>query len=99
MVACGAEAQAGFAQVRADLCLLGVTGVHPDTGLTTGDADEAAVKRAMVAAAAETVVMATPDKIGASGVWGIAPVDRLAVLVTCGARPDWLPAGVAHLAA
>ena len=35
---------------RADVFLLGVTGVHPDEGLTTGDADEAAMKRALAAA-------------------------------------------------
>jgi DeoR/GlpR family transcriptional regulator of sugar metabolism len=99
MVACGAEAQAGFARVRADLCLLGVTGVHPETGLTTGDPDEAAIKRTMMGAAAETVLMATPDKIGATGVWGIAPIASLGTLVTVGARPDWLPPEVAHLAA
>ena len=99
MVACGPEAQAGFARVRADLCLLGVTGVHPETGLTTGDPDEAAIKRTMMAAAAETVLMVTPDKIGASGVWAIAPLERLGTLVTVGARPDWLPPEVGHLAA
>ncbi len=99
MVACGPEAQAGFQRVRADLCLLGVTGVHPETGLTTGDPDEAAIKRTMMAAAAETVVMATPDKIGVSGVWGIAALGALGMLVTVGARPGWLPPGVAHLAA
>jgi DeoR/GlpR family transcriptional regulator of sugar metabolism len=99
MVACGPEAQAGFARVRADLCLIGVTGVHPETGLTTGDPDEAAIKRTMVGAAAETVLMATPDKIGVSGVWGIAPLERLGTLVSVGPRPEWLPGGVAHLAA
>ena len=99
MVACGPEAQAGFARVRADLCLLGVTGVHPDTGLTTGDPEEAILKRTMMAAAAETVLMATPDKLAVSGVWMIAPLQRLGTLVSVGPRPDWLPPGVAHLGA
>ena len=35
------------AQLRADLYLMGVTGVHAEAGLTTGDFEEAAVKRAM----------------------------------------------------
>jgi DeoR/GlpR family transcriptional regulator of sugar metabolism len=99
MVATGAEAAAGFQQVRADLCLLGVTGVQADHGLTTGDAEEAAVKRAMMAAAGETAVMATPDKLGASGPWRIAPLDRLGTLVAPGERPTWLPPTVAFLAA
>ena len=99
MVACGPEAQAGFARVRADLCLLGVTGVHPQTGLTTGDPEEAMLKCTMMAAAAETVLMATPDKIAVSGVWVIAALDRLGTLVSVGPRPEWLPQGVAHLMA
>ena len=37
MVAVGAEAGLAFAKVKADLCLLGVTGLHPAHGLTTGD--------------------------------------------------------------
>jgi DeoR/GlpR family transcriptional regulator of sugar metabolism len=99
MVACGPEAQAGFARVRADVCLLGVTGVHPQTGLTTGDPEEAVLKRTMMESAAETLLMATPDKIGVSGVWMIAPLQRLGTLVSVGGRPDWLPPGVAHLGA
>ena len=99
MVACGPEAQAGFARVRADLCLLGVTGVHPETGLTIGDPEEAMLKRTMMASAAETVLMATPGKMAVSGVWMIAALDRLGTLVSVGPRPEWLPQGVAHLIA
>lgn len=99
MVAAGAIAHEGFARVRADLCFLGVTGVHPQTGLTTGDADEAALKAGMMRSAGDVVVLATPDKVGVTSAWGIAPIEAVSVLVTCGARPDWLPAGVAHQSA
>ncbi len=99
MVAAGPQAMEGFLRLRADLCLLGVTGVHPETGLTTGDAEEAALKAAMMRAAAEVVVLATPDKLGAASPWIIAPLERLGTLVTNGGRPDWLPPGVQHLAA
>jgi DeoR/GlpR family transcriptional regulator of sugar metabolism len=43
VVTCGAAAGEAAQTVTADLFLLGVTGVHHDTGLTTGDADEAAM--------------------------------------------------------
>lgn len=99
MVASGAMAQEGFARVRADLCFLGVTGVHPQTGLTTGDADEAALKGAMMRSAGEVVVLATPDKIGVTSPWGIAPLEAVSILVSCGGRPDWLPEAVAHKSA
>lgn len=97
MVALGPETAMAYQQINADLCLLGVTGVHPDLGLTTGNSDEAALKRIMSAAAAETVVLATSDKLGHASPWQIAGLDRLSALVTGGARPDWLPAPVDHL--
>jgi DeoR/GlpR family transcriptional regulator of sugar metabolism len=52
--------------VTADLFLLGVTGVHPEHGLTTGDPEEAAMKRALSARAAETYVLASNEKLGAA---------------------------------
>jgi DeoR/GlpR family transcriptional regulator of sugar metabolism len=81
MVAVGAEAAEAYARVRADLCLLGVTGVHPEAGLTTGDYEEAAIKRRMVAQAAETAVIATPDKLGAVSPFAIAPLAAVTTLV------------------
>ncbi|MBN9194808.1 MAG: DeoR/GlpR transcriptional regulator, partial [Microbacterium sp.] len=45
-VSCGAAAVEAANRISADLFFLGVTGVHPTAGLTTGDADEAAMKRA-----------------------------------------------------
>lgn len=99
MVAAGPIAQEAFSRVRADLCLLGVTGVHADTGLTTGDAEEAALKATMIAHAAEVAVLATSDKLRATSPWVIAPLRQLGTLISCGARPDWLPNEVAHLTA
>jgi DeoR/GlpR family transcriptional regulator of sugar metabolism len=99
MVAMGAATVAGYAKLRADLCLLGVTGVHAETGLTTGDAEEAALKQQMMAAAAETVVLATPDKLGTTSPWGIAPLWQLSRLVTTAERPLWLPPSVEHVMA
>jgi DeoR/GlpR family transcriptional regulator of sugar metabolism len=99
MVAMGPETAEAFGRIRADLFLLGVTGVHPDLGLTTGDASEAALKRIMADSAAETVVLATADKIGRASPWRIAPLGQLSTLITTGERPGWLPADVAHVAA
>jgi DeoR/GlpR family transcriptional regulator of sugar metabolism len=99
MVAMGPDTGEAFARVTADLCLLGVTGVHPDRGLTTGDGAEAALKRIMSGAAAEAVVLATHDKLGQASPWQIAQLEAISTLVTSGRRPDWLPDGVAHLTA
>lgn len=88
MVATGAVTAEGYARLRADLCFLGATGLHPDAGLTTGDAEEAAIKRAMLAAAGETIVLATPDKIGAASPHIIAPLSALATLIVAAEGPD-----------
>jgi DeoR/GlpR family transcriptional regulator of sugar metabolism len=97
MVAMGPDTADAFGRIRADICLLGVTGVHPELGMTTGDSNEASLKRIMMNAAAETIVLATSDKIGNASPWGIAPLAALSTLVTSGDRPAWLPKEIAHI--
>jgi DeoR/GlpR family transcriptional regulator of sugar metabolism len=64
-----------------------VTGVHPDAGLSTGDAEEAAVKRALIARAAETVVLASPEKLMAASPFVVAPLSASSLLVVPRATP------------
>ncbi|WP_104667743.1 DeoR/GlpR family DNA-binding transcription regulator [Ensifer adhaerens] len=65
MVATGAATIAAIAGVRVDLFFLGVTAIHPAHGVSTGDFEEAAVKRAILGQAAEIYVLATAEKFGA----------------------------------
>ncbi|GAB4079501.1 DeoR/GlpR transcriptional regulator [Modestobacter muralis] len=81
-VASGAAAVEAAEVVHADLFLMGVTGVHPDSGLTTGDADEAAMKRALSRRAAETYVLASTEKIGAASRFAVLPLAAVAGVVT-----------------
>lgn len=81
-VACGAAAAEAAQNVSADLFLLGVTGVHPDAGLTTGDAEEAAMKRALAARAADTYVLASSEKIGAASRFRVLPWEGVTGLLT-----------------
>ncbi|WP_328721281.1 DeoR/GlpR family DNA-binding transcription regulator [Streptomyces sp. NBC_00247] len=81
-VTCGAAAVEAAQNVSADLCLLGVTGVHPEAGLTTGDAEEAAMKRALSARAAETYVLASSEKIGTASQYRVLPWERVTGLIT-----------------
>jgi len=81
-VAMGAAA-AEFAQgISADLFLLGVTGVHVDAGLTTGDADEAAMKRLLAGRAGETWVLASSEKVGAASPFRVVPLPSIAGVIT-----------------
>jgi DeoR/GlpR family transcriptional regulator of sugar metabolism len=87
VVACGAAAVEAAAGVHADVFLLGVTGVHPEAGLTTGDADEAAMKRALARQAADTYVLASSEKIGAASPFAVLPLTEVAGVIT-DASPD-----------
>ncbi len=87
MVNVGASVVEAAARLRADLYLMGVTGVHATAGLTTGDFEEAAVKRALHERAAETVVLASADKLGAASPFTIAPLSALAALVVPASTP------------
>ncbi|WP_370368512.1 DeoR/GlpR family DNA-binding transcription regulator [Catenulispora sp. GP43] len=81
-VTCGAAAAEAAAQISADVFLLGVTGVHPQAGLTTADADEAAMKRALAARAADTYVLASAEKVGAASRYTVLPLAEVSGVVT-----------------
>lgn len=81
-VACGAAAVEGAGAISADLFLLGVTGVHAEAGLTTGDLDEAAMKRSLAARCAETYVMASEEKIGAASRFAVLPLPAVDGVIT-----------------
>ncbi|WP_182876305.1 DeoR/GlpR family DNA-binding transcription regulator [Microbispora sp. H10670] len=81
-VTCGAAAVEATQNVSADLCLLGVTGVHPQAGLTTGDAEEAAMKRALAARAADTYILASSEKIGTASRFRVLPWEDISGLIT-----------------
>ena len=82
MVAVGAVALEAIGRIRADTYFMGVTGIHPEAGLTTGDAEEAAIKRALATAAAETIVLGSPEKLGAASPFLIVPTWEMSVLLT-----------------
>ncbi|MEW2252674.1 DeoR/GlpR family DNA-binding transcription regulator [Streptomyces sp. NPDC006975] len=86
-VTCGAAAVEAAQNVSADVCMLGVTGVHPEAGLTTGDAEEAAMKRALSARAAETYILASREKIGTASRYRVLSWENITGLIT-DADPD-----------
>jgi DeoR/GlpR family transcriptional regulator of sugar metabolism len=88
MVAVGASAVEAMAHIRADVYFMGVTGVHPAEGLSTGDLEEAYVKRALAARAAEVVVLASTEKLGAASPYVIADIDTVSSIVVDRGAPD-----------
>ncbi len=78
----GAAAVEAFHGIRADICILGVFGIHPDAGVSVLDLEESHVKRAMIAGSADVVAVATADKVGAAGPYRLAPMSSLTHIVT-----------------
>lgn len=81
VVAVGASTAQAISAIRADTYFMGVSGVHPQAGLSTGDMEEASVKRALFANAAETVVLASSEKLGVASAYVVAPLSAAITLV------------------
>jgi DeoR/GlpR family transcriptional regulator of sugar metabolism len=82
VVAVGAATIEAISLIHADQFFLGVTGVHPKTGLTTGDFEEAAVKRALSHAAAETFVLASSEKLNAASPYSVISLQEISGIIT-----------------
>lgn len=87
----GAQTVAEIARLRVNLAVVGVCSVEADRGLGASDAEEAQVKRAMLAAASRRVVAALNERLEAPAPFLIAPlgeIDRL--VLEADAAPDVL---------
>lgn len=81
MVANGALATEAIRRLSADACFLGVTGVHPEHGLTTGELDDAATKRALAERSTEVYVLASEEKIGAVSRYPVLDLDEVTEVI------------------
>jgi DeoR/GlpR family transcriptional regulator of sugar metabolism len=87
-VAFGAATVEAFRNIRADLCFMGVGGLHPDVGISTFSLEESYVKRAIIASAAEVVALASAEKLGTAAPYIAGPLSDLTHLVTERSVPD-----------
>ncbi|QGN38935.1 DeoR/GlpR family DNA-binding transcription regulator [Klebsiella oxytoca] len=81
VVSVGSAALESISRINADLFFMGVTGVHHRAGLTTGDYEEAGIKRALAARAAETVVMASQEKLNSASAFAIGDLGLASTLI------------------
>ncbi|GJJ00544.1 DeoR family transcriptional regulator [Duganella rhizosphaerae] len=81
IVAMGPSALEAIAQIRTDIFFMGVCSLHPLQGISTGDYEEAGIKRAIVAASMKTVVLASPEKLDTASPFQIAPLERIGAIV------------------
>ncbi len=82
LVTVGASTVEAYRTIRADLCFLGIGSLHPEVGISTFDLEEAYVKRAMIASAAEVVAVASADKLGTAAPYIVGPLSDLTHLIT-----------------
>ena len=78
---------------RADIAFLGACALHPRAGLTAHDAQEAAIKRAMVEGAARRIVLTDATKLDVVAPSAVASLQELDLVVS-DAQPAWLRAAV-----
>lgn len=95
VVSVGSAAVEAIGRIHADTYFMGVTGIHPGIGLTTGDFEEAHIKRALSASAAETIVLASSEKLNAASAYVIAPLSEITGMIVAA---DTKPARLAPYA-
>lgn len=88
VVAVGTAAAEAIARIRADVYFMGVTGIHPQAGLSTGDLEESHIKRALSASAAETYVLVSAEKLNAASAYVIAPLNEVEGIIVERGIPD-----------
>lgn len=88
LVNVGAATVEQLKMIRADLCMLGVCSVHPEIGISVTNLDEAHVKRAMIAGAAEVVGLATAAKLDTAATYVVESIHALTYLVTAPSVSD-----------
>jgi DeoR/GlpR family transcriptional regulator of sugar metabolism len=88
VVAVGSAATEAIARIRADLYFMGVTGIHPQAGLSTGDLEESHIKRALMGSAAETYVLVSDEKLNAASPYVIAALAEIDGMIVERGIPD-----------
>lgn len=80
--AVGVETVAALTTLRVDMSILGTNGLSVEHGLSTPDREEAAAKRAMVAAARQVVVLADADKVGIETHVRFADLEQIDIIIS-----------------
>lgn len=88
LVTIGAGTVEAIREIRADICFLGVCCVHYEAGITIPNLEESYVKRAMIAASAEVVALASTEKLETVATFAVAPLSELTHLVTESTAPE-----------
>ena len=81
-VTLGAEAIRLFRQVHVDICFLGICSLHHEIGVTTRDANELEVGKAMLQSASRIVAVTTYDKVGTAELYRMCDITAVDTIIT-----------------
>lgn len=84
----GAQAVAEFRAVQADVCILGLNGIHPQVGLCVLEYESLWVKATMIHGARQVIAVAASDKLGTVAPFVFGPLTALTHLVTDAGATD-----------
>jgi len=82
MAVVGGSTLKALKQIRADICIIGVCGIHSDVGITTVHYEESVIKKQMIMNSSETIVAVTANKLGTAVSFEAAGIDCIDRLVT-----------------
>ena len=81
-IAVGGEAITRIKHIKADLCFLGINALDTEHGITDNDWDVVQVKKAMIEASAQTIVLTISEKLHSHQRIRIGGVDEIDILIT-----------------
>ncbi|HWU63093.1 MAG TPA: DeoR/GlpR family DNA-binding transcription regulator [Ensifer sp.] len=88
MVAVGADAALAIGRIRPDLFFLGATAANADAGFSTGDVEEAAIKRLIARQSRNVWVLLTAGKLALQSPVTIMPLAEATGIVVDGSVPE-----------
>jgi len=68
-------------EIRPDLCFIGIRSIHPQLGIATLSPDEARLKNKMISVSANTIALATNEKIGTTDSFIIGSFESIDTLI------------------
>lgn len=81
-ISVGAEAIARIAQIRSDLCFLGINAIDTDFGVSDNDLEVVQIKKAMIRSSRKTVCLTISEKINTLQPIQVCSIDQIDVLIT-----------------
>lgn len=71
-----------LSEIKADLCLMGTSAIHPEEGLTDTDWEINQLKKAMIACAKKTAVLCISEKLDIALRLKVCPIENISYLLT-----------------